>query len=175
LKNVIINKENKDKDKEDINKNDNNFDINNNKIIINNIEPTLNREESKNINNNIIKINEYKHDLDYIMKDENKIHKNNSFSMDKYIKFFHNPSKTFLLKDNINKNSTIMANKMKLLNKKYKIDNDKEETIFPKIQNRYKFKSSSLIKHKNYPDVQNFGYTGYNKCFKNKLTIHDLK
>jgi hypothetical protein len=80
--------------------------------------------------------------------------------MDKYIKFFHNPSKTFLLKDNINKNSTIMANKMKLLNKKYKIDNDKEETIFPKIQNRYKFKSSSLIKHKNYPDVQNFGYTG---------------
>ena len=175
LKNVIINKENKDKDKEDINKNDNNFDINSNKIIINNIEPTLNREESKNINNNIIKINEYKHDLDYIMKDENKIHKNNSFSMDKYIKFFHNPSKNFLLKDNINKNSTIMANKMKLLNKKYKIDNDKEETIFPKIQNRYKFKSSSLIKHKNYPDVQNFGYTGYNRCFKNKLTIHDLK
>ena len=181
LKSIINNKENKDKekDKEDINKNNNfnNIDINNNKKINNNIEPILNKEERKIINNNInIKISErYKKDFDSLIKDENKNHKNISFSMDKYIKLIHNPAKTFLLKDGINKNSTILTNKMKLINKKYKIDNDKEETIFPKIQNKYKFKSNSLIKYKNYPEVQNFGFTGYNKNFKNKLTIHDLK
>ena len=40
---------------------------------------------------------------------------------------------------------------------------------------KYKYKSNSLIRYKNYPDIQNFGYTGYHKNFKSKLTIHDLK
>ena len=181
MKLMVNNRENKDKDKvkdiEETNINNYNIDIDNNKIINNNIEKPLNMKENKivnnNNNNNISDIN--KQSIDSQRKDENKNYKNISFNMNKYIKLFHNPAKTFLVKDAINKNNTIITNKMKLINKKYKIDNDKEETIFPKIQNRYKFKSNSLIRHKNYQDIQNFVYTGYNKNFKNKLTIHDLK
>ena len=163
------------KDKEDTIKNNIDIDVDKNKN--NKIEePILNKEENDKIINNSIKINDiYKNDLGSMLKDENKNYRNISNSMDKYVKFFQNPTKGFLLKDAINKNNTLIANKMKLITKKYKIDNDKEETIFPKIQNRYKYKSNSLIRYKNYPDIQNFGYTGYHKNFKSKLTIHDLK
>ena len=173
LKHLTNNKENKDK--EDTIKNNIDIDVDKNKN--NKIEePILNKEENDKIISNSIKINDiYKNDLGSMLKDENKNYRNISNSMDKYVKFFQNPTKGFLLKDAINKNNTLIANKMKLISKKYKIDNDKEETIFPKIQNRYKYKSNSLIRYKNYPDIQNFGYTGYHKNFKSKLTIHDLK
>ena len=135
--------------------------------------------------NNINSCEIYKHNLDKFRNDEKKNNKNISMSMDKYmknqdinnfyIKNIHEPTRTFLMKDAINKNNTIFVNRMKLINKKYQIDIKKEETIFPKIQNRYKFKSNSMGKYKNYQDIQNFGHTGYPNQYRNKLTIHDLK
>ena len=62
-----------------------------------------------------------------------------------------------------------------MINTKYHIDNKKEEPLFPKIQNRYKFKSSSAGRYKNFQEFQNLAATRFNNNFKNKLTIHDLK
>ena len=150
-------------------------------IIDNNNLDVIDKDKFNNINSCEI----YKHNLDKFRNDEKKNNKNISMSMDKYIKnqdinnFYikniHEPTRTFLMKDAINKNNTIFVNRMKLINKKYQIDIKKEETIFPKIQNRYKFKSNSMGKYKNYQDIQNFGHTGYPNQYRNKLTIHDLK
>ena len=162
--NQIINKDNKEI--EIIDNNNNNLDV----------IDTLNNINSCEI---------YKHNFERFKNDEKKNNKNISMSMDKYmknqdinnfyIKNIHEPTRTFLMKDAINKNNTIFVNRMKLINKKYQIDIKKEETIFPKIQNRYKFKSNSMGKYKNYQDIQNFGHTGYPNQYRNKLTIHDLK
>ena len=159
----IVNKENKE-----IEIIDNNLDV-------------IDKDKINNINS--CEIN--KHNLERLKNDENKNIKNISMSSDKYlknqdinnfyIKNIHEPTRTFLIKDAINKNNTIFANRMKLINKKYQIDTKKEETIFPKIQNRYKFKSNSMGKYKNYQEFQNFGQTGYPNQYRNKLTIHDLK
>ena len=159
----IVNKENKE-----IEIIDNNLDV-------------IDKDKINNINS--CEIN--KHNLERLKNDENKNIKNISMSSDKYLKnqdinnFYvkniHEPTRTFLIKDAINKNNTIFANRMKLINKKYQIDTKKEETIFPKIQNRYKFKSNSMGKYKNYQEFQNFGQTGYPNQYRNKLTIHDLK
>ena len=153
----------------------------------------INKNANQIINkdNKEIEIIDNNNNLDIIDKDklnninEKKNNKNISMSMDKYmknqdinnfyIKNIHEPTRTFLMKDAINKNNTIFVNRMKLINKKYQIDIKKEETIFPKIQNRYKFKSNSMGKYKNYQDIQNFGHTGYPNQYRNKLTIHDLK
>ena len=150
-------------------------------IIDNNNLDVIDKDKFNNINSCEI----YKHNLDKFRNDEKKNNKNISMSMDKYMKnqdinnFYinniHEPTRTFLMKDAINKNNTIFVNRMKLINKKYQIDIKKEETIFPKIQNRYKFKSNSMGKYKNYQDIQNFGHTGYPNQYRNKLTIHDLK
>ena len=150
-------------------------------IIDNNNLDVIDKDKFNNINSCEI----YKHNLDKFRNDEKKNNKNISMSMDKYmknqdinnfyIKNIHEPTRTFLMKDAINKNNTIFVNRMKLINKKYQIDIKKEETIFPKIQNRYKFKSNSMGKYKNYQDIQNFGHTGYPNQYRNKLTIHDLK
>ena len=150
-------------------------------IIDNNNFDVIDKDKFNNINSCEI----YKHNLDKFRNDEKKNNKNISMSMDKYmknqdinnfyIKNIHEPTRTFLMKDAINKNNTIFVNRMKLINKKYQIDIKKEETIFPKIQNRYKFKSNSMGKYKNYQDIQNFGHTGYPNQYRNKLTIHDLK
>ena len=163
--NQIINKDNKEIEIID---NNNNLDI-------------LDKDKLNNINSCDI----YKHNFERLKNDEKKNNKNISMSMDKYmknqdinnfyIKNIHEPTRTFLMKDAINKNNTIFVNRMKLINKKYQIDIKKEETIFPKIQNRYKFKSNSMGKYKNYQDIQNFGHTGYPNQYRNKLTIHDLK
>ena len=149
-------------------------------IIDNNLDVT-DKDKINNINS--CEIN--KHNLERFKNDEKKNTKNISMSTDKYLKnqdinnFYvkniHEPTRTFLIKDAINKNNTIFANRMKLINKKYQIDTKKEETIFPKIQNRYKFKSNSMGKYKNYQEFQNFGQTGYPNQYRNKLTIHDLK
>jgi len=159
----IVNKENKE-----IEIIDNNLDV-------------IDKDKINNINS--CEIN--KHNLERFKNDEKKNIKNISMSTDKYlknqdinnfyIKNIHEPTRTFLIKDAINKNNTIFANRMKLINKKYQIDTKKEETIFPKIQNRYKFKSNSMGKYKNYQEFQNFGQTGYPNQYRNKLTIHDLK
>ena len=159
----IVNKENKE-----IEIIDNNLDV-------------LDKEKINNINS--CEIN--KHNLERFKNDEKKNIKNISMSTDKYLKnqdinnFYmkniHEPTRTFLIKEAINKNNTIFANRMKLINKKYQIDTKKEETIFHKIQNRYKFKSNSMGKYKNYQEFQNFGQTGYPNQYRNKLTIHDLK
>ena len=151
-------------------------------IIDNNNFDRIDEDKINNINNSS---EVFKYNFDKIKNDENKNYKNVSMSMDKYIKNkdinnlyirkVHDPTKTFMIKDVINKNNTILANKMKLMSKKYQIEYKKEETIFPKIQNRYKFKSSSIGRYKNYQENQNFGQTGYHNNFKNKLTIHDLK
>ena len=164
--NQIINKENKEI--EIINNNNNNLDV-------------IDKDTLNNINSCEI----YKHNFERFKNDEKKNNKNISMSMDKYmknqdinnfyIKNIHEPTRTFLMKDAINKNNTIFVNRMKLINKKYQIDIKKEETIFPKIQNRYKLKSNSMGKYKNYQDIQNFGHTGYPNQYRNKLTIHDLK
>ena len=150
-------------------------------IIDNNNLDVIDKDKFNNINSCEI----YKHNLDKFRNDEKKNNKNISMSMDKYmknqdinnfyIKNIHEPTRTFLMKDTINKNNTLFVNRMKLINKKYQIDIKKEETIFPKIQNRYKFKSNSMGKYKNYQDIQNFGHTGYPNQYRNKLTIHDLK
>jgi hypothetical protein len=150
-------------------------------IIDNNNLDVIDKDKFNNINSCEI----YKHNLDKFRNDEKKNNKNISMSMDKYmknqdinnfyIKNIHEPTRTFLMKDAINKNNTIFVNRMKLINKKYQIDIKKEETIFPKIQNRYKFKSNSMGKYKNYQDIQNFGHTEYPNQYRNKLTIHDLK
>ena len=150
-------------------------------IIDNNNLDVIDKDKFNNINSCEI----YKHNLDKFRNDEKKNNKNISMSMDKYmknqdinnfyIKNIHEPTRTFLMKDAINKNNTIFVNRMKLINKKYQIDIKKEETIFPKIQNRYKFKSNSMGKYKNYQDIQNFGHTGYPNQYRNKLTIHHLK
>ena len=150
-------------------------------IIDNNNLDVIDKDKFNNINSCEI----YKHNLDKFRNDEKKNNKNISMSMDKYmknqdinnfyIKNIHEPTRTFLMKDAINKNNTIFVNRMKLINKKYQIDIKKEQTIFPKIQNRYKFKSNSMGKYKNYQDIQNFGHTGYPNQYRNKLTIHDLK
>ena len=163
--NQIINKDNKEIEIID---NNNNLDI-------------IDKDKLNNINSCDI----YKHNFERLKNDEKKNNKNISMSMDKYmknqdinnfyIKNIHEPTRTFLMKDAINKNNTIFVNRMKLINKKYQIDIKKEETIFPKIQNRYKFKSNSMGKYKNYQDIQNFGHTGYPNQYRNKLTIHDLK
>ena len=163
--NQIINKDNKEIEIID---NNNNLDI-------------IDKDKLNNINSCDI----YKHNFERFKNDEKKNNKNISMSMDKYmknqdinnfyIKNIHEPTRTFLMKDAINKNNTIFVNRMKLINKKYQIDIKKEETIFPKIQNRYKFKSNSMGKYKNYQDIQNFGHTGYPNQYRNKLTIHDLK
>ena len=163
--NQIINKDNKEKEIID---NNNNLDI-------------IDKDKLNNINSCDI----YKHNFERLKNDEKKNNKNISMSMDKYmknqdinnfyIKNIHEPTRTFLMKDTINKNNTLFVNRMKLINKKYQIDIKKEETIFPKIQNRYKFKSNSMGKYKNYQDIQNFGHTGYPNQYRNKLTIHDLK
>ena len=163
--NQIINKDNKEIE---IIENNNNLDI-------------IDKDKLNNINSCDI----YKHNFERLKNDEKKNNKNISMSMDKYmknqdinnfyIKNIHEPTRTFLMKDAINKNNTIFVNRMKLINKKYQIDIKKEETIFPKIQNRYKFKSNSMGKYKNYQDIQNFGHTGYPNQYRNKLTIHDLK
>lgn len=163
--NQIINKDNKEKEIID---NNNNLDI-------------IDKDKLNNINSCDI----YKHNFERLKNDEKKNNKNISMSMDKYmknqdinnfyIKNIHEPTRTFLMKDTINKNNTLFVNRMKLINKKYQIDIKKEETIFPKIQNRYKFKSNSMGKYKNYQDMQNFGHTGYPNQYRNKLTIHDLK
>ena len=163
--NQIINKDNKEIEIID---NNNNLDI-------------IDKDKLNNINSCDI----YKHNFERLKNDEKKNNKNISMSMDKYmknqdinnfyIKNIHEPTRTFLMKDTINKNNTLFVNRMKLINKKYQIDIKKEETIFPKIQNRYKFKSNSMGKYKNYQDIQNFGHTGYPNQYRNKLTIHDLK
>ena len=150
-------------------------------IIDNNNLDVIDKDKFNNINSCDI----YKHNFERLKNDEKKNNKNISMSMDKYmknqdinnfyIKNIHEPTRTFLMKDTINKNNTLFVNRMKLINKKYQIDIKKEETIFPKIQNRYKFKSNSMGKYKNYQDIQNFGHTGYPNQYRNKLTIHDLK
>ena len=174
----------RDLTQEKINKNANQIINKDNKeieIIDNNNLDVIDKDKFNNINSCEI----YKHNLDKFRNDEKKNNKNISMSMDKYmknqdinnfyIKNIHEPTRTFLMKDAINKNNTIFVNRMKLINKKYQIDIKKEETIFPKIQNRYKFKSNSMGKYKNYQDIQNFGHTGYPNQYRNKLTIHDLK
>ena len=50
----------------------------------------------------------------------------------------------------------------------------KKKLFFLKLKIDINFKSSSLGRYK-YPDIQNFGQTGYYNNFKSKLTIHDLK
>ena len=148
--------------------------------INNNNEFWLNKENENSISKSEI----FKYNLERFKNYK----KNISLSMDKSVKNqsinnlyinnmnnIHEPTKTFLLKDIFNKKSTLFANKIKLLNKEFLIDIKKEETIFPKITNRYKYKSSSLGRLKNYKDLPNFAHTGYHNNFKNKLTIHDLK
>ena len=154
-----VNKENKEIEIID---NNNNLDI-------------IDKDKLNNINSCDI----YKHNFERLKNDEKKNNKNISMSMDKYmknqdinnfyIKNIHEPTRTILMKDAINKNNTLFVNRMKLINKKYQIDIKKEETIFPKIQNRYKFKSNSMGKYKNYQDIQNFGHTGYPNQYRNKF------
>ena len=164
----IIDKDNKECD----DKNNDKQKVN--KIKLNNKELLFN-EENNNVNNNIIKNDLYKQSLIMNKMNINKNSKNISISMDKYIKNNHEPTRTFLIQGLINRNSTILTNKMKLFNSKYQNDIKKEEILFPQIHNRYKYKSGSIGRSMNYPEIHNFGYTGYQKNFKNKLTIHDLK
>ena len=140
--------------------------------------------KKKITNHNLFKLLDNQHKNISMSLDKNEIFekcKTNKDINNYYTKNIHDPVKTFMTKDITSKKNTIIINKSKLINKKFFIDlnnnnneNKKEETIFPKIENRYKFKSSSLGRYK-YPDIQNFGQTGYYNNFKNKLTIHDLK
>ena len=167
----IIDKVNKECDDK------NNDKQNVNKSKLNNKELVLN-EENNNTNNNVNNIitnDLYKQSLIMNKMNINKNSKNNSISMDKYIKNNHEPTRTFLIQGLVNRNSTILSNKMKLFNSKYQNDIKKEEILFPQIHNRYKYKSGSIGRSMNYPEIHNFGYTRYQKNFKNKLTIHDLK
>ena len=170
-----INNTNKDTIEKD--KNDKINEVNNNN------DELLNNKENKNhINKSDILMNNF----DWLKFDENKnIKKNIAISLDKslknqdintiFLKKSLDPIRTFSVKEGINKNNSLFSNKMKLINKKYLLDNKKDETIFPKIPNRYKYKSSSIGRLKNFQDLQNFGHTGYHSNFRNKLTIHDLK
>ena len=190
LKIINDNKENLiDKKNKELEEVDNNFNSkdninkgNINETFNNNNELILNKESKNNINRSEINKTKSKN----FKFDENNYYKKNiSMSMDiternqdinkYYIRNFHAPPRPFSIIDTFNKNNTIFTNKAKLLNKNYLIDNKKEETIFPKIQNRYKYKSNSMGRFQNYKELQNFALTGYHNNFKNKLTIHDLK
>ena len=179
---------NKDQQKNESEKKITNKEIKENKEIENFDNKNFDDYKKDKINNinNINSSELIKYTLERIRNDENKNHKNISISLDKYIKNkdinklylrnFYDSKRNFLIKEIINKNNTIFTNKMNMINTKYQIDNKKEETLlFPKIQNRYKFKSSSAGRYKNFQDFQNFVPNAFNNNFKNKLTIHDLK
>ena len=161
-----INKKYKEIEVIDNNNTDDKLKINNN-----NNELIFSKENS---DNRVIRSEIYKHNIYNYKNDSIKNNRNISF-LDGNIKNLHDFTKNFLVKEGINKNNTIIINKMNLINKRYQIECGKKETKFPKIQNRYKYKSSSLDRYKNHPEFQNFAITGYHNNFKSKLTIHDLK
>ena len=161
-----INKKYKEIEVIDNNNTDDKLKINNN-----NNELIFSKENSDNL---VIRSEIYKHNIYNYKNDSIKNNRNISF-LDGNIKNLHDFTKNFFVKEGINKNNTIIINKMNLINKRYQIECGKKETKFPKIQNRYKYKSSSLDRYKNHPEFQNFAITGYHNNFKSKLTIHDLK
>ena len=181
----------------------NNDKIDNDRYNINIFNKNINNENYLNgVNQKKISINFNKKELmnKYMMK---QIIKEKEGAFNHYSKNIHNAMKTFLIKENKNSKEGIIYS-MNLNNNKKNIisssiikknsyninslnfnnDNNKEEIIFPLInqhdfknKNKFKNKSNSTSnKYKKYPELyKNFRKTVNNNNFRNKLTIYDLK
>ena len=173
-----------------------------------NIRYNLKTFNKNNLENNSYSVNKTKNDIStsfnrkeimnkYLNNQQKKIKEKGGGGFYQFSKNINNAIKTFLIKENKNKNnkegilySMQLNNNKKNINNNnidrvnYHKDNNKEEIVFPliyqpdyRIQNRFKNKNNSTTnKNRKYPELyNNFRKTVNSNNFRNKLTIHDLK